>query len=274
VLGFQSPTSHGKRVITASLIIPLLFSCLYFGGPVLFLILVWAGFFLGNREFFYLLYEKPPAHILWLHWFIGTLTLGGAYFIGPNGLFLALVLGTIFCFIQLMVSFPNQKPFFDSLGKQIFALWYLPLYLPFFILIRKEGHGVNWLFFLLAVNYAGDTAAYYVGRTWGRHKLAPLISPRKTIEGSLGGLAANLLVAWIFQETLFSQYPRVYMIGLGLLIGVVSQLGDLLESMFKRTVRVKDSGSLFPGHGGFLDRVDSLLLPAPLVYFFIVFFQK
>jgi phosphatidate cytidylyltransferase len=274
VLGFKSSTSHGKRVITASLLVLLLFSCLIFGGTVLFLLLVWVGFSLGNREFFYLLYEKPPARILWLHWFIGTLALGGAYFKGPNGLFLALILGGIFCFIQLMVSFPDQKPFFDYLGKQIFALWYLPLYLPFMILIRKETQGTNWLFFLLAVNYAGDTAAYYVGRTWGRHKLAPLISPRKTIEGSFGGLAANLLIAWIFQATLFSSFPRLAMIGLGLLIGLVSQLGDLLESMFKRTVRAKDSGFIFPGHGGFLDRVDSLLLAAPLVYFFIIFFPR
>ncbi|MBI5602081.1 MAG: phosphatidate cytidylyltransferase [Deltaproteobacteria bacterium] len=271
-MGLKPSPSHGKRLITASLIIPLLFLALYFGGPVLFIFLVWAGFSLGNREWFYLIYQKPSGFILWLHWFLGSLALWGAYFKGIDGLFLALILGALFCFIYMIVTFPNQKPFFDSLGKQIFALWYLPLYLPFFVLIRKESHGLNWVFFLLAVNYAGDTAAYYVGRTWGRHKLAPLISPQKTIEGSLGGLTANILLAWIFQVTLFPQYPQLQIIGLGLLLGMVSQLGDLLESMFKRTVRVKDSGSLFPGHGGFLDRADSVLLPAPLVYFFVRFF--
>lgn len=273
-MGFKPSTSHGQRLLTASLIIPLLFGCLFFGGPVLFVILLWVCFSLGNREFFYLVYERPRASILWLHWFVGTMALAGAYFKGIDGLFLALILGSVLCFVQFLISFPNQKPFFDSLGKQVFALWYLPLYLPFFILIREKPQGIYWVFFLLAVNYAGDTAAFYVGRTWGRHRLAPLVSPQKTVEGSLGGLAANVLIAWVFQVTLFSSYPELQVIGLGLVIGLVSQLGDLLESMFKRAVRVKDSGSLFPGHGGFLDRVDSLLLPAPLVYFFIVFFLK
>jgi phosphatidate cytidylyltransferase len=125
----------------------------------------------------------------------------------------------------------------------------------------------------LAVNYAGDTGAYYVGRGLGRHKLAALISPQKTVEGSLGGLAANVLVAWGFQEIFFSQYTRLPILLLGLTIGVVSQVGDLLESILKRIARVKDSSSILPGHGGFLDRVDSLLLPTPVVYFFMVFLR-
>ena len=101
----------------------------------------------------------------------------------------------------------------------------------------------------------------------GRHKLAPAVSPKKTVEGSLGGLAANGLMAWIFQQTLFTPVSAVELVLLGLIVGVLSQFGDLLESMLKRASGVKDSGILFPGHGGFLDRVDSLLLPAPVVYF-------
>lgn len=263
-----------KRLITASVITPLLFVGLYWGGPIFFVLLVWVCFLVGNREFLHLVYHKPPAGILGLHWFLGTLSLGGAFFMGVEGLLLALVLGSILCFVQLILSFPNQKPFFDFLGKQIFALWYLPLYLPFFILIRMESKGLYWIFFLLAVNYAGDTAAFYVGRTWGRHKLAPLVSPQKTIEGSLGGLTANVLTALIFERTLFPHFPWFQLAGLGLTIGLISQLGDLLESMFKRTARIKDSGSIFPGHGGLLDRIDSLLLPAPVLYFFILFFQR
>jgi phosphatidate cytidylyltransferase len=273
-LDFKPVTSHGKRLITASVIIPLLFLYLYWGGIILFVILVWACFLLGNREFLYLLYHKPPPAILGLNWFFGTLTLGGAYFRGVEGLLAALILGSILGVFQLIFSFPNQKPFFDYLGKQVFALWYLPLYLPFFILIRMQNQGIYWIFFLLAVNYAGDSAAFYVGRSWGRHKLAPMVSPQKTIEGSLGGLTANVLIALIFERTLFPQIPWFLLAGLGLIIGLVSQLGDLLESIFKRTARIKDSGSLFPGHGGLLDRIDSLVLPAPLLYFFIIFFQQ
>lgn len=268
-MNFKSSSTHGKRIVTASLIIPILFSILYWGGPIFFLGLIWVCFLVGNREFFHLAYQKPPRSILWLHWLLGTAALGLAFLKGIEGLFLALILGQVICFFLLARSFPYQKPFYDSLGKQLFALWYLPLYLGFFVLIRLEPRGIDWLFFLLVVNYAGDTAAFYVGRTWGRHKLAPMVSPQKTVEGSLGGLAANLLVALIFDWTLFPDYPWMSLAGLGLVIGVVSQLGDLLESMFKRTARIKDSGSLFPGHGGFLDRVDSLLLPGPLLYFFI-----
>ena len=234
--------------------------------------MAWAGFSLGNREFLHLMHEKPAVFDLWFYWLIGTLALWAAYFKGLEGLFMALILGSIFSFIRWIPSFSKQFRFYESMGKQIFALWYLPLFFPFFILIRKDLQGLYWIFFLLVVNSAGDIGAYYVGRGLGRHKLAPLISPQKTIEGSVGGLAANLLTAWIFQQTLFSCYSLLQMVSLGLTIGIVSQVGDLLESMFKRTARVKDSGSLFPGHGGFLDRVDSLLLPAPVVYFFIKFF--
>lgn len=271
-MSLRSSTTHGQRIITAALIIPLLFVILFWGGPVLFLLLVWAVLSFGNRELLHLLYQKPVGLELWFFWLIGTLALGGAYWKGVEGMFMALILGSILSFIRSIFIFPNQNRFFESMGKQLLGLWYLPLFIPFFILIRLEPQGLRWIFFLLAVNYAGDTGAYYTGRTLGRHKLAPMVSPQKTIEGSLGGLAANILVAWIFQMTLFSYYSFLQMASLGFTIGVVSQVGDLLESMFKRTARVKDAGSIFPGHGGLLDRMDSLLLPAPLLYFFIKLF--
>jgi phosphatidate cytidylyltransferase len=271
-LELRPKTSHGKRFITAALIIPLLFSYLYWGGPLLFVFLAWAGISLGTQEFFRLVHPGASRSLLVFHWFLGTLAVWGAYWKGLEGLTLALILGSILVMVSLILSFPKQKPFYDYLGRQIITLWYLPLYMPFFILIRLESQGLFWFFFLMSVNYAGDTGAFYVGRTWGRHKLAPQVSPKKTIEGSLGGLAANVLVALIFQRTLFRQQPLAIMAALGLVIGLVSQLGDLLESVFKRAARIKDSGSLFPGHGGILDRVDSLLLPAPLLYFFIVYF--
>jgi phosphatidate cytidylyltransferase len=272
-LSLKPATTHLQRIITAALIIPLLFILLYWGGPFVFVLLAWTVFSLGNREFLHLIYDKPSGVDLLFFWLIGTLGLWGAFFYGVEGLLMALILGSIFTFIRWIRLFPNQNRFFESVGNQMMALWYLPLLLPFFILIRKLPSGLNWIFFTLAVNYAGDTGAYYAGRTLGRHKLAPMISPQKTIEGSIGGLAANVLVAWIFQRTLFSQYSFFQMAGLGLTIGVVSQVGDLLESMFKRAARVKDSGSLFPGHGGLLDRIDSLVLPAPMVYFLIHFFK-
>ena len=177
-----------------------------------------------------------------LHGVLGTITLLGAYFQGLEGLFGALVFNFIILAIYLVLTFQENGLFFHRLGKQLFALCYLPLFLPFFILLRSGPQGIHWIFFVLAVNYAGDTAAYYTGRTLGRNKLAPAVSPKKTREGSIGGLAANSLMAWIFQQTLFKSFAAGETDSLGLTVGILSQFGDLLESMFKRASGVKDSG--------------------------------
>jgi phosphatidate cytidylyltransferase len=262
-------SSHFQRFITAAVLIPFLFAYILWGGPLLFAFLIWIGMLAGTYEYFSLTGPERIRGEMGLHGVLGTLALTGAYFHGLEGLFGALIFNFSVLVIYLVLTFKEDGRFFDRLGKQLFALCYLPLFLPFFILLRGGPEGIHWIFFVLAVNYAGDTGAYYTGRTFGRNKLAPAVSPKKTWEGSIGGLAANSLVAWIFQQTLFKTFSVGEMILLGLIVGILSQFGDLLESMIKRASGVKDSGNLFPGHGGFLDRVDSLLLPAPVVYFFL-----
>lgn len=127
--------------------------------------------------------------------------------------------------------------------------------------------GACWLFLVFAACWAGDSAAYAVGRTWGHRKLWPTVSPGKTVEGALAGLLASIVIvavlAWVFGVALY------FGLALGVLMGVGGQLGDLAESKLKRWAGVKDSGSLLPGHGGVLDRFDSLLVNAPLAYFFL-----
>ncbi len=262
-------SSHFQRFITAAVLIPFLFAYILWGGPLLFALLIWVGMLIGTYEYFCLTGPVRARGEMGLHGVMGTLALTGAYFHGLEGLFGALIFNFSVLVIYLVLTFQEDGHFFDRLGNQLFALCYLPLFLPFFVLLRGGPQGIYWIFFVLAVNYAGDTAAYYTGRTFGRNKLAPAVSPKKTWEGSIGGLAANCLVAWIFQQTLFKTFSVGEMILLGLAVGILSQFGDLLESMLKRASGVKDSGNLFPGHGGFLDRVDSLLLPAPVVYFFL-----
>ncbi len=264
-----SLSSHFQRFLTAAVVIPFLFAYIFWGGPLLFALLVWFGLLLGTYEYFHLTGGERARGEIGLHGVLGTISLLSAYYCGLEGLFGSLIFNFLVLAIYLVLTFKETGLFFDRLGKQLFALCYLPLFLPFFILLRVGPQGIHWIFFMLAVNYAGDTAAYYVGRSMGRNKLAPAVSPKKTWEGSIGGLAANGLMAWIFQQTLFKTVSAGEMILLGLSLGILSQFGDLLESMLKRASGVKDSGNFFPGHGGFLDRVDSLLLPAPVVYFFL-----
>lgn len=126
--------------------------------------------------------------------------------------------------------------------------------------------GPRLVFFLLLVVWLGDSGAYYVGKTFGKHKLSPRISPKKTIEGLLGGVAASIIAAIVIQLTFFKTFPLLHAIIAGVILSIAGVIGDLAESMWKRSAAVKDSGTLIPGHGGFLDRFDSILFTAPILY--------
>lgn len=128
------------------------------------------------------------------------------------------------------------------------------------------GVGSKLVFFLLIAVWASDAGAYYVGRRFGRHRLSPRVSPKKTIEGGIGGLATSLLAAAIVHFTFFPEFPLMHALLAALLLSIAGVVGDLAESMWKRSAAVKDSGVLIPGHGGFLDRVDSILFTAPILY--------
>jgi phosphatidate cytidylyltransferase len=128
--------------------------------------------------------------------------------------------------------------------------------------------GPRLLLFALAITWAADTTAYFVGRAVGRHPLAPHISPKKTWEGSLGGLIGSLIVAYAFHSWLY--LPLGHLLAMAVLGNVAGQMGDLLESAYKRSAGVKDSGGLLPGHGGVLDRIDALILCIPVIWYYLV----
>jgi phosphatidate cytidylyltransferase len=135
--------------------------------------------------------------------------------------------------------------------------------------LLKHDFGPQWLFLALALAFSSDTAAYFAGRAFGKHKLYEAVSPKKTIEGSIGGLFGGVLAMVGFGHYwLAPELPLVHAIVLGVVGSVLGQIGDLVESMIKRTFGVKDSGQVLPGHGGMLDRVDGLLFVAPLVYYY------
>lgn len=127
-------------------------------------------------------------------------------------------------------------------------------------------HGWKLVFFLMLVVWLGDAGAYYVGRNFGKHKLSPRISPKKTVEGLAGGIATSVIAAFVIHFTFFKEFPIVHAAIAGVLLSVAGVVGDLAESMWKRSAAVKDSGTLLPGHGGFLDRFDSIFFTAPILY--------
>ncbi len=137
-----------------------------------------------------------------------------------------------------------------------------------------ESRGLQWFLVLLAVIWLGDTFALFVGKRFGRTPMASRISPKKTNEGAVGGLAAGILGAALLQHFLFQELPLQHVIYLAILLGIFGQLGDLGESVLKRAAEVKDSSNLIPGHGGILDRLDSLLFAFPVTYLYLLLLYR
>ncbi|HTV05316.1 MAG TPA: phosphatidate cytidylyltransferase [Acidobacteriaceae bacterium] len=167
----------------------------------------------------------------------------------------------------------------------VFGVLYIGLSLTTLVLLSQQDNGPSLLIFLLFVVWAGDTTALYIGRTWGRRKLAPAISPGKSWEGSIASMCGSLIVTglliWL---SVFLQahgvttlsYPgsAIRWLILAVIINVAAQVGDLVESAIKRGAGVKDSGTLLPGHGGMLDRIDALLLAAPILWYALIVQQS
>jgi len=159
----------------------------------------------------------------------------------------------------------------DSAGEMallMMGILYVPLLMSHLVGLRELNHGVQWIFLLLVIVMSGDTGAFYVGSTLGRRKLYPIVSPNKSIEGMLGGLAGSIAGAFIAKATFFPALSAQDCLATALLAGILGQLGDLFESLLKRSFGVKDSGAIFPGHGGVLDRLDSILFAAPTLYLY------
>lgn len=176
----------------------------------------------------------------------------------------------------VMFASPREAVLLASSASSVFATLYVALGAGAMVGLRAIG----WqpVVFLLAIVWAGDSAAYYVGRRWGKRKLAPVVSPKKTWEGLWGQLGAGLVFGAAAAPLLFpsSAGARPVLLGaaLGLGVSVVAVVGDLLESTFKRSCAVKDSGGLLPGHGGLLDRLDSLLYASPVLLFALAFLPR
>jgi len=152
------------------------------------------------------------------------------------------------------------------------GILYIGWLLSHLVALRGLDDGRNWVFFVLFVTWVSDTTAFLIGRKFGRHKLAPNISPGKTWEGAIGGICGAIIMSILFFTRTPFQLPLVYWqaIPLSVLVSILGQVGDLTESLLKRNMGVKDSGKLMPGHGGILDRFDSVIFAGIVVYYYAV----
>jgi phosphatidate cytidylyltransferase len=261
-------SAHAKRWVTALVAIPVLVLLVGIGGPIAFSLLVAAAAAAGLLEYYGLLLSGETGAVKLAGIAVG-LALLASFFTGELRIIPVLLVVTFLGSAMLcLATFNPQTSVAEMLFKPISGLIYVPFMLGHLILIRDWDQGVTWTFFLLAVVFAGDTAAFYVGTSVGRHKLAPRVSPGKTVEGAIGGLTANLLVGALFKGCCFPEFGWGEWGVLVVLIGALGQTGDLFESMLKRSVQAKDSGTIMPGHGGLLDRIDALLFAAPGLYYY------
>ncbi|MBW2563445.1 MAG: phosphatidate cytidylyltransferase [Deltaproteobacteria bacterium] len=261
---------HLKRWITGIIALPFLIFFIVKGGAY-FVVLVGVVCLLSMWEFFSIV-SDAKGKVVSVIMIIGVLA-GALIIIAASGSSFNLVSGIIALNMIMcgLISIPQYKTnpnVLETIKKQLQGIIYIPLLLSFLVLIRNQTDGMIWIFLILAVIFAGDTSAFYFGSYLGRHKLCPAVSPGKTIEGSIGGLAANLLVGSVVKFFFLPELPWAQSLFLFVAMGIAGQAGDLFESMLKRSSSVKDSGGLLPGHGGFLDRIDALLFAAPVAYFF------
>jgi phosphatidate cytidylyltransferase len=253
-----------KRVLTALALIPIVVYVVLFANLWVFLAVLFAVAFLCYREY---------DHIAAAYGF-GTPGLGGAaagYLLfawpdkWPGWLFLVIVALVAFVAVLRMDDLSKALPRAALLIAgvvYVFGAWKCA--------IPLREINPHWLMYGLMLNWVGDTGAYFVGRKFGAHKLAPVVSPKKSWEGSIASVVTSVLIGGAYLWRFIPAMPIPDIVGVTVLANVAGQVGDLAESAMKRGAGVKDSGAILPGHGGFLDRVDSTLFALPVIYGYLL----
>lgn len=270
-------TELRKRVLTGAFGAAAVILLIIFGGSIgvaLLAALVSLGMVHEFSEIVLTSEDRAAKRygLLFLTWLVSV-----ANFIAPRAEY-ELLIG---CFLALSCYFlftargrPEESflQHFRELKFAVFGIVYL-VFLPLFLVrIRESADGVHWTLLFLLIVWAGDTMAYFIGKKYGKRKLYPEISPKKTVEGAYGGLAGGVLVSLVYKLLFFRQMGWAAVCIAPVLVGAFEQVGDLCESFLKRAYRVKDSGSILPGHGGILDRFDGVVFALPVMYACVRFF--
>lgn len=270
----QIDRQHLHRWLTAAVALPVLAMIIGLGPGWLLLtlvLLVTAG---GMVELLSLLLPETRSWVRTVTLTAGLVLPLATHWKGVLGLTIATVAIIFLALTVHLLLYARQEAVLHSLGAMVFAVLYIPFLLSHVLLLFQVPSGRRWIFFLFFVIFAGDTGAYYAGHRWGRHKLWPAVSPGKTVEGAVGGLLSSLATALLVGKLLLSlgESGITFLLSLGFVIALMGQMGDLMESMLKRVSQVKDASGILPGHGGLLDRLDSLIFAFPITYYGVVFF--
>ena len=262
------------RLATAAVAIPLLVGGIFFSPPEVWLGLVTLSAAIAGVELSGLCASEHPS-AKWLSGLSSAALVlaihGDRIGISPPGRpSLLLTVGTIVVIVGMLYALRNAQPI-ESAARRLLAGIAVPMYAGLLTApiaqVRFETQGSFWVLLFLSLAWMGDTGGYVGGRLFGKHPLSPIISPKKTIEGFIGSMAGSAIAGVAGGFYLSALNPIEGGI-IGAFCGAIGQFGDLAESLMKRSVGVKDSGQLIPGHGGILDRIDALLVVAPLVYLY------
>ncbi|MFO7766379.1 MAG: phosphatidate cytidylyltransferase [Pelovirga sp.] len=256
-----------QRLITAAIALPLLILLLAFASPAVFTLFVTLIVFAALFEFNRMGMGQEQSELQWTAALAGTIIVPLFFWDQLAWLFLYLsVVFLLLAFLFLLRPGCLTRAH-HHLGWLVLGMIYVALLMGHLVLLRMVDDGRQWIFLTLVVIMCCDTCAYVIGSRFGKRKLYPLISPNKSIEGAIGGIGGAVLGALLAKMLFFGTiglWPAVF---IGIALGIVGQVGDLFESMLKRACAVKDSGNMVPGHGGILDRLDSLLFAFPLVFY-------
>lgn len=257
-------------MLTGAIALPLLILLILKGSPFLFGCFIMLLSFLGLTEFYRMAFPERKLEGL-LAAFLGSLLLIP---LPPDQMRFVFTLAILVLLFALFALFRIKeiKRSAAELGLLFMGILYVPFLLNHLLLLRWAPYGTQWIFLVLVIVMAGDTAAYYVGSSMGKRKLYPVVSPNKSVEGAIGGLVGSVAGTFIARATFFPELSVADCVITSLLAGVLGQLGDLFESLLKRSFGVKDSGGIIPGHGGMLDRLDSVLFAAPAAFYYTYFF--
>ncbi|MBI3306435.1 MAG: phosphatidate cytidylyltransferase [Candidatus Omnitrophica bacterium] len=259
-------SSLGKRLISSAFLVSIAIFTMFF-APDWFFFLVVEGFVLLGLNEFLVLAEKKGIQIN--RWF--GVVLGGilpfSFYFGSEDIILVVA-----CVVIFLFNFYRRRrdQAIVSTAVTIFAVIYIAWFFSYLIKIKHLEHGDFWVFYTILLVKGGDAGAYFVGKTFGKTKLIEHISPNKSVEGAWGGFAVTVLLSLISKSYLWHA-EFFHLLILGIMVGILSQLGDLSESLIKRDAGVKDSGDM-PGLGGVLDVLDSLLFTVPFVYYYLTAF--